>query len=299
MKNLFIVFALIMTSACAFKDTDSINKQEVQDNYKLEKIYSDIRGNYEGKISNASGIQEISLQIYTLSIKDGTNSDGTNRFRLVPKAYLKKVNPVGNSQLLDVRFIPESGKITLTDANAEKQLGIDEIHTINATVTGQIIKGEALKPTGPMGEVFLSLVSRESSGPENGSTKEEYANNLSREYQKIVGEYSGEVVDSRVDAGRSYKILVRLFIVKEVINGNILPILKGFYTRADDDSAIFDLSLNVAYDHTVTPATIAMSGKSEGRYYISMDGHLINGKIKANLSTHRGLAGPIELTKIK
>lgn len=299
MKNLIlIVLAATSFVSCAFRETDTINKQESENNLKLEKVYSDIRGEYQGRIVGGATTQEVTIQIYTLTEKDGLNSDGTNKFRLVPKAYIKRTNPLGASQVMDVRYIPESGQVTFIVEQNQKP-GVDDIHTINATVTGQILKGEVLKPTGPYGLIEASLVSREASTPKNGSEKEEIARNLLAEYEKISGEYQGTLNNSKVDNGLSYPIQVRLFVVKEVVNGNIFPVLKGFFKRLDDDAQLFDLALNVAYDPTVIPSTITMSGKGEGRFFISMDGVVTGGKVLVNFSTHRGYAGQVELSKTK
>lgn len=299
MKNLFLMtFISLGLAACSFNESDTINKQETEDNLKLEKVYSDIRGEYQGKLFNANGTQDITIQIYTLSMKDGINSDGTNKLRLVPKAYVKRVNPVGESQLMDIRYIPESGQITFT-VSADSKAGPDDIHTINGYISGQTLKGEVLRPTGPFGQVEVQLVSKQTTTPDGGSAKEEIAQNLLREYEKIIGEYSGVVQDSKVDNGLTYPIQVRLFITKEVINGAIMPVLRGFFKRPDDKNAVFDLALNVAYDPTVLPATITMSGKGDGKFFLAMDGYIQNNQMFVNFSTHRGLAGQVILNKTK
>lgn len=295
MKKLLISFISLTLAACAFNDKDFTDKQETEDNLYLENLYSSVRGTYEGEIASSTGPRQVRLQIYTLSVKDGVNTDGTNRFRIVPKAFITKINPVGNSQTMDIRYIPERAQVLLSTTNPS--LGDDDIHTINANLTSQTLTGEALSSSGPLGQITLSLVSRESTSPGSGSNREEYANNLMKEYMKIAGEYRGRLENSKVDKGLNYDIFLRLFVVKEVVGNDILPVLKGFYRRGDDDAAIFDLALNVAYDPV--PGTITLSGKGEGRYYLAMDGYIRDGKITVTFSTHRGNAGLVDLVKIK
>lgn len=295
MKNIFALLLSISLIGCAFgKDPSSENKEEVQERQKLSDTYSKVKGVYAGPLFTGSANHDIELSIFTEDVKQGVNSDGTDRFRLVLKGTYTRINPAGASQTLDGRFIPETGELILS--NPRNDLGPDDVKSINAKLEGNKLVGEVKRSTGVIGQFVLELSSQESRVPDTNE-RERTNERIRQTLKKIVGKYEGVVLPPpQLEA--PFAIEVELFINEVVGPNGTTPTLAAYYRLVDDTTGSSDLPMTASYDAELSPAKLTLNGQGALNYAVTLEGYLTpSGAIRGSLKNQKGFVGNVELKK--
>lgn len=290
------VSATLLFGACAFSgNSDSTAQKEVNDRQKLQSIYSAVTGTYSGTLTTPSSVQNIEVNLFTLDVKDGVNSDGSDKFRVVLKAAYKKIAPAGAGFTYLARYIQETSELILTNENAS--LGIDDIHTINAKVVGQRILGEAKSPTGTVGVIDLGLTSRSVQKP-GDNEKDDLNRRLREQYNQITGYYEGTVLPPENERA-PFKTSIKIYIVESIVNGETVPQLVGVYKLKNDPTGDLDLGLTVSYRADLKPQRLTLSGKGGGTYTVFLDGVLNQGDLVMSMTNSKGYVGEVTYKKVK
>jgi hypothetical protein len=196
--RIFIIinfFLCLSLSFCAFNKsqndiTNRENKKSEEKNKLLRDTYDLVTGFYNGKLHLPNEDRNISLGVYTLEIKEGTNSSGEPLFKPTLKAVYRQLYPIEVPIVLDGRFVPETGELSFTNPNAN--ISNEMIHTINATINGRKITGTAKTPTGTLGNIDLDFVQKHVEAPTEGDD-ENMAQKLREQYDLISGSYVGKI----------------------------------------------------------------------------------------------------------
>lgn len=290
------LFSSALLGACAFSGNSTAgNQKEVTDRQKLQSTYSAVTGTYTGTLTTASAVQNIEMNLFTLDVKDGVNSDGSDKFRVVLKSAYKKISPVGAGYTYLVRFIPETSELILT--NEDPKIGIDDIHTINAKVTGQRITGEAKSPTGIVGVIDLALSSRNAQKP-GDNEKDDLNRRLRDQYNKVTGYYEGTVLPPENEQA-PFNTSLKIYIVESIVNGETVPQLVGLYKLKNDPSGDLNLGLTISYRADLNPQRMTLSGKGAGTYSVYLDGFIENGDLHMSMTNFKGSVGEVVYKKVK
>jgi hypothetical protein len=283
---------------CAFgADSDSNKEKEVEDRTALKQTYDVVRGTYRGTLKTSDRSYPISISLYTDEEKAGTNADGEIIFRPILRALYKRLDIVTADYIMDARYISLTGEIVLK--NLASNTTNEDVQSINAALSGQIIRGTVNTKKGQLGTIELTLASREVEAPSQGD-QNTINEKLRKQYEEIAGVYEGDVIPDPTLAP-PFAIQVRLFVISQNGPNGPVPAVSGYYKRLDDISGGLDLALEVTYKPETIPAQLIMkslaSGRSAGPYYVSIEGILQDGSVLASVSTQRGYQGEVVLRK--
>lgn len=293
-----LITTLIMTTAligCSFgKDPGIESSQEVADRQKLRETFSQVTGVYFGQLKTPSSLQDVELSLFTDEVKDGINSDGTDRYRLTLKGSYSRINPAGLTETMGARYIPETRELILS--NLRNDLGPDDVRTISGFVVNNKITGEVKRSSGVIGQIELLLQTKQSEGNEVNE-RERQNERIRKTLETIAGEWRGTVLPPpHVDI--PFAIGVDLFVVDVAGPQGATPQLGAFYKRLDDSSGSLDLTLTAAFDAELTPPKITMNGKGALNYSVSLEGNLMpDGKIRGVFKNQRGPVGNFVLER--
>lgn len=306
-KKIILASALAGLVACSYngdsRDGNRALRQKDNEQREIqESEFNSISGLYTGKLIIGAAQQDVKLRLFTLEQKlDQPGPDGSDRFRKVLRGNYKPTHPVGQAYNFYAGYTPETGALVLTNAGLTTAdgksipLGVDDIHTINAIVSGDFIKGEVKSPSGPMGRIELTRSANENQTPGNNEGRQNY-DDLKREYQRVAGVYQGENM-------KGDKVVLTLNL--EVVDGIDAPSLIGRMNRSDDNALkSSELSLTVSYDAQTPPTRIKMIGKPQkypnsdytATYLATYENETISGSWQSN---KRGFEGEFILKKVK
>jgi hypothetical protein len=315
-RKILLTIALAGLVGCSFgKNTNDETHREVELQDQQKAVNSKVVGTYSGQINAYGQLQDIELEIFQLSEKNGKNSDGTDRMIYTLHAIYKRLHPAGLSVTLNVRYYPETGEMTLTRASSNDsssgssssnsgtdtigdgaKSGHDEIHTITAVFAASHIKGTAVSEAGPIGSFDLALSTKESAG--SGKTDQDrYDDDLRRVYEAVAGTYTGIIVPSPQERA-PYKVTLRLYVVDVSP-----PQLIGTFTPNTKDGDAFALNLTTDYRPDLTPAELTMVGTLQNApvgttYKAVIKGKFIDGEYRGSMtSTVRPFEGSFILKK--
>lgn len=278
---------------CAFgKDSASNNQKEVEDRIALKQTYDTIRGTYAGTLKTADSEYPVQISLFPDEEKAGTNSDGEIIYRPILRATYKRLDIVVPDAVMDARYIKVTSELILSNPAAANP---DDIRTINAVLSGQVLKGTVNTKKGELGTIDLSLVSRTTPAPSQGD-QNKINDELKNLYESIAGTYEGDVIPDPTVAA-PFTIQIRLFVV----SNKGVPVLSGYYSRLDDNGGSLDQSLDVVYKPETKPAQIEIRGGAaggrSGSYFVAIEGFVTPGQIEASFSTQKGYLGNVILIK--
>jgi hypothetical protein len=185
----------VFLSFCAFNKsqndiTNRENQKTEEKNKLLRETYDLVIGLYQGQLHLNGESRNITLGLYTLEVKEGTNSSGEALFKPVLKAVYRQMFPIEAPIVLDARFVPETGEISFT--NPATNLSQEPIHTINAKFNNQKITGLAKTLTGTLGNLELLFIQKYVEAPIEGD--EQVMNQRLREqFALVAGTYVGKI----------------------------------------------------------------------------------------------------------
>lgn len=299
LKKLILAVACLSLANCAFdKDTQRAKNREAIQNEKLSDSYRPVIGTYSGKLTTETGDQEVEVTFFTLNVVDGTNADGSERLRKVLRANYRRINPVKDSYRFKVTYTETTGELAFTNSGTEK-LGSDDIHTIDTTLKGEEIIGEAKSETRVIGILHLKLTSR-SSESGGGTEENDYYQRLRKQLEAIAGLYQGEVL-----MGSEVKeVTVNLTVVNVIADGGgRIPRLSGTFAWTEDRSGSASLNLAAVYEPDLNPPKLTMAGvprSTTTSYKAIIEGTLVNTEFTGTFSTNvNGLTHPIKLKKVQ
>ncbi|MFP5520479.1 MAG: hypothetical protein ACLGGX_11290 [Bdellovibrionia bacterium] len=293
-----ILLLPLFLMGCAFgKDPAVDNKKEVEERQKLRQTYAKIEGLYKGTLNANGTAQAVELLMFTDEVRDGVNSDGSDRYRLTLKGTFTRTNPAAASQLLDGRFIPETNEVIL--ANPASTIGPDDVKTISARLVGNKILGEVKRRTGILGTLDVSLHSKSAELPESGNAREEENERIRRTLEQVVGSYQGVVLPPPQIAA-PIAIGLEIFIVNVSVPGGTQPQLNAYFKRLDEPSGTLDLLVKVSYEADLNPPRLTATGSAGvGSYFISLEGTQVDrNTIRGIYKNQRGESADFELKRI-
>lgn len=293
-KHFTLILTLVSFVGCAFdNDTANNNAAEMSNRTKQLEKFSRVVGVYTGKLTTSTSQQDIELRLFTLESEAGTNASGDERSRIVLRGNYKKINPVGPGYILKAIYYPETGELILN--NDSSNITVDDVHTVNATVNGQQIFGEAKSISNVIGTLNLQLSSNQSQTPGN-TEQNEYYSRLRRQYENISGTYAGEsVLNGKVDHRFTIEIRVSM--------DGVVPKLTGNYNRENHPEVAVNFTTAV-YQPDLNPPRLTLKGTPSffgGTSYVAtFDGVLVDGEYKGSWENSiRGYQGDFNLKKIK
>lgn len=302
-KNLVLIVLTLGLSACAFdQDKDAAKQREVETNEKLSRTYKPVLGTYTGKLTTADGIQDVEVLFFELKVEDGKNSDGSTRFVSKLHATYKRINPVGASYDFVVGVSPSTGDLTMVNVVDLKNLGRDDIQTIDAKFNGSTIVGDAKAISGSKGIVTLNLKARESGSTDSSKEEFQYYERIRAQLRTIVGEYEG-VLDQVSGPLKGEVIVSMRLYIQEVAQGTItVPTLMGEFNRADDPRNTTALNLSGSYEADLNPPRLTLTGKPRfngaTNYVATIYGVIANGQFEAEYTANTiGFIGNVKLKK--
>ncbi len=303
------LFAFNLTFCAYSKEENPGIKQEEEDRNRLLKTFSNIAGNYSGKLITHQKEFPVQLRIFILYLQDGKNAAGFEVVRPVLRASLYQTDPPKPHIIFNVSYKAEYQTLQMI-SNTSASTGTsgspaggtavttsDGITTIDAQIVGQNITGIASRSSGPAGRLELILQDRTSLAPSEGDTNK-FREDLRNYFQKISGEYVGNVTPPPQKA-YPYEIIIKLSSPASGDNNN--PELRGFFIRTDtEDINLCNGRVNVTYLNEYTPPRILIESPAELKTspcYISIDGVFGENKIIGTFYDREGDASPIELKK--
>lgn len=293
-KKIIFIATLLGLVGCAFdNDNANNNAAEVSNRLKQLEKFSRIVGLYTGKLTTSSAQQDVELRLFTLESEAGTNANGDERSRIVLRGNYKKINPVGPGYILKAIYYPETGELILNNDTAVP--GVDDIHTINASLKDQKIVGEAKSISNLIGILDLTLSTNERQSPGN-TEQNEYYERLRRQYDSISGTYAGEnIVNGKVDH--------RFTITLRVSMDGVVPKLTGNYNRENHPEVAVNFT-SAVYQPDLSPARLTLKGTPSyfgGTSYVAtFDGILTDNEFIGSWETSiRGYQGEFKLKKMQ
>ncbi len=298
------LFLLIITTVslfvgCAYSKDDTIqDKAQLRQNDLIDSTYGPLVGTYAGTLTTPRSVEDVRMIIYIES-DSINNADGTPGTKRVPKAHFSRDFPVVEDYFLDVRnFTKENGSLhfvnpgTIQPGGSTPTVGLDQIRSIDVIVSGNNITGQANTSAGRLGDLKLSLSSRQTDEPDNG-VSEDRRNRLIRLYQSLAGEYVGAITSGK----KTIPISIALTVFT---TADSLPSFTGYYKRLDIPSGVVDLSMKVEYNPDTSPPRITMDGQGARFYHVSLNGTLKDDKIVGDFSSaYEGFTGKVTLKKKK
>jgi hypothetical protein len=198
MKNLFLTLLFLVSSGCAFRSSPTeMNQREnkviEEKNRVLRNNYDLVTGFYKGKLHLPNEDREVTLGLYTLDVREGSNSSGEPVFKPMLKAVYRQMYPVEMPIIFDVRYVPETGELSFIKSSGSTDSDI--ITTIFAKFQGFHIIGEAKTPTGRLGTLDLEFIQKEVEAPVEGD-EDRIADEMRKQYESLSGTYIGKIKSS-------------------------------------------------------------------------------------------------------
>jgi len=292
-----------MYLGCAFNNSrDDINQREnktiEEKNRVLRDNYNLVTGFYQGTLHLPNEDRTVTLGVYTLEVKEGSNSSGESVFKPVLKAVYRQLYPIEVPVVLDGRFVPETGELTFVNAMALPT--VDSLHTINGSIKGTKILGVAKTPTGVIGDLDLNFVQKKVDAPTEGD-QDQIAEKLREQFEHITGTYVGKITDGDSNEGTNHnewdvEIGIYTLEVKAGTKPNgeafFSPVLKAVFKQK---SPIVPNLILEAQFIAETGQVIFMNPNASAGDLHSINAKLINQSIQGTAKRASGLWGQIHL----
>lgn len=265
-------------------DTNQNTRKEESDRQKLRETFGQIQGWYEGNLTTTTRTQvPTRIALFYVEIPNGKNSEGETKYLPVLKArYLRDDKPE-DAQVLEARYVAESGDLTLssrTDANGRPEAGAEYIYINGKLLNGRFF-AEVKNLVGAMGTLDLTLMSRDVNSPTGGEREDRYAR-LRERMRELEGTFIGIVEETAEN--RAHQVELR-FTVTEVQSGNdFVPTLIGWFKRTDDISKT--VRMTVRYSTDTQPARLVLDSQSPTENF-NFNGTFENGIISGTIQFPR------------
>jgi hypothetical protein len=306
MKAITILMSLILTLlvGCGIgaNGTDESADLQRRDAKALEQRFQQVRGTYEGTLSNPAanlGPLRAKLTLYVMNVSEAPNPNGSVRIRpaLVGRFELQDVASVTDYMSLNGDY-NELGELNLSSVQTQgggaggANPSTTEKLSIKGTIFGGKINVALVRNRGPWG-VFEGVRTTVDASMPGADDEAAYRNKLLRVLTPVEGVYEGIL-----DGADRVKVSITITVGEDVTTG--FPILVGRYRRLDVPSGVADRGLSIEYDGTTSVLTIrgtSGGGSVPGSNYFSGTGTWKNDVLNVKLTDHRGPLGKLTATR--
>lgn len=288
MKAAMAALLSLSVSGCGIglEADDDANAQQIRDAKALSERYGRVVGTYEGTIANpATGMAALKavLALYSLPLRDGTNSDGSVKIRPGLFGRLSLVNAISETDYLTLAGeYRESGELILTSLTPQTGPGSGEVTSLS--VEGYGVNGSvslAVKRQGGLwGRFEGQRVSLEASAPPAGEMVDR-ANRFRAIYRNIEGDYEGEIVGTSGGEDVRYRVRIRLSVDEKIDGGSgvSIPYLVAKYSNLEFPPGTDERYLAVEYNsqtRSIGMTSIMSDGKVPGAQFFALEGRIEN-----------------------
>ncbi|KYG61487.1 hypothetical protein AZI86_17395 [Bdellovibrio bacteriovorus] len=313
----YLVTALVAMSfvGCSFDKGggDNIKAQKAKDDAETKAIFDPLVGNYEGQMRFNGTLYDVELAIgYVTQTESGkTDEKGQPITRIVPRATLKRNNPVGVDVTFDVIYDPAAPQLELINVESTKSangggaapatLGPNDIHSIFFDQKGISLAAKtfvgSIKNDGPTprGTISLRPSSTEQSAPDE-NPDQAYYNRLRKVYEPLVGKYVGNsVLDGK---SQEYSLTINMRI--DTSQDLEIPVLYGLFVRTDDPTQNSALNLGFTYRTNTQQFRIDGTPRNFGNtsYKATITGKIVKNAFTGSWTSTRGFEGNLLLKKV-
>lgn len=292
LKWLLTGFVALNLAACAFdKNSNTDTQKELENRAALMEKYSPILGVYRGTIQAGVSSQAVELSFYTVEKKIGQTANGEPKFLPALMVRYRNLSNVVDDVVMESTYLDQTSQVLMS--TNDNSLGVSGIFN------GESINGNVTRNGGIWGTINVSLVSRESSAPNDANDRAERNARLTKIYQAVVGTYKGKVAFPHNSSASDFNITVTIVIdqVKDK-DGYYVPALKADYTRENDPARNLALAMDVDYKpDTVPPYISLVSNEVRAEYSVTIFGTLNNGVIDGTFTNKRAQRGTVRLVK--
>ncbi len=293
LKWLLTGFVALNLAACAFdKNSNSDTQKEVENRAALMEKYRPILGVYRGTIQAGASSQAVELSFYTVEKKIGQTANGEPKFLPALMARYRNLSNVVNDIVMESTYLDQTSQVLMSTS--------DNSFGMSGILNGETITGNVTRNGGIWGTISVSLVSRESSAPNDANDRAERNTRLTKIYETIVGTYKGKVDFPSDSSASDFNVTIAIVIdqVKD-IDGYYVPALKADYTRENDPARNLALAMDVDYKpDTVPPYISLVSNQARVEYSVTIAGTINNGVIDGTFTNKRAQRGTVRLVKI-
>ncbi|MES2965117.1 MAG: hypothetical protein V4760_14625 [Bdellovibrionota bacterium] len=291
--NLVISSGLVaLVAGCGIGTNGSDESADLQrrDAKVLEQRFQQVRGTYEGTLTNpATGLGPLraKLTLYVMNVSEAPNPNGSIRIRpaLVGRFELQDVASVTDYMSLNGDY-NELGELNLSGSGTAEKL------SVKGTIFGGKANVALVRNRGPWGVFEGDRTTHDASMP-SSDDEAAYRNKLLRVLTPVEGVYIGVL-----DGADRVKVSITITIGEDVATGN--PILVGRYRRLDVPSGVADRGLAVEFDSTtgvITMRGTSGGGTVPGSDYFSGTGTWKAEVLSVKLTDHRGPLGKLSATR--
>lgn len=292
LKWFLLIFTALHLTACAFdKNSNTDTQKELENRAALMEKYSPLLGVYRGTIQAGVSTQNVELSFYTVEKKIGQTANGEPKFLPALMTRYRNLSNVVEDVIMEATYLDQTSQILMS--NNDNSFGI------NAYFNGETISGNVTRNGGIWGTINVSLVSRESSAPNDANDRAERNARLTKIYETVVGIYKGKVDFPANSSASDFGVTVTIVIdqVKDK-DGYYVPALKADYVRDDDPKRDLTLSMDVDYKPDTYPPYISLvSTDTRAQYSVTIAGTLSNGVIDGTFTNKRAQRGTVRLVK--
>lgn len=292
LKWLLTGFVALNLAACAFdKNSNTDTQKELENRAALMEKYGPILGVYRGTIQAGVSSIAVELSFYTVEKKIGQTANGEPKFLPALMVRYRNLSNVEADMVMEATYLDQTSQVLMsTNDNA---LGVGGVFN------GQSITGSVTRNGGIWGSINVSLVSRESSAPNDANDRAERNARLTKIYETVVGTYKGKVDFPSNSSASDFNVIITIVIdqVKDK-DGYYVPALKADYTRENDPARLGALAMDVDYKpDTVPPYISLVSNEVRAEYSVTISGTINNGVIDGTFTNKRAQRGTVRLVK--
>ena len=298
MRNLLLAVLAVLFTGCAFSDNSNIqsaDRQNFEDIQRLKQKFSTITGTYQGLLFDGANQTPVELLVYSVDEKAGNNNNGETVIRPALYARLKTTQIVRFNSQFAGRYFEDTGKIFFTNPNIKGQ---DDLQSLDLTLQGLDLSGDANLPTGKLGTLSLKLFSREANAPSAGDQNDQ-KEILRKQFESIAGDYEG-IVEPKPQEEAPFALRVRLFVTSTLTpQGDTIPALGAFYHRLDDPNNAYDQSFIAVYKPETSPAQIILVSPASSKYFLNLEGVIQNKIFSGSHTNYKGYKSTFKLQKVQ
>lgn len=315
LKYLGTALIALTLAGCSFDkgSGDDIKAQKAKDDAQTKAIFDPLVGSYEGQMRFNGTVYDVELAVgYVTQTESGkTDEKGQPLTKIVPRATLKRNNPVGVDITFDVIYDPAVPQIELINIESTKSatgggaapatLGPNDIHSIFFDQKGISLSAKtfvgSIKNDGPTprGSISLKPSSKEQTTPDE-NPDQAYYNRLKKVYEKYVGNYVG--FSTYEGQSREYRLSIKMRL--DTSTDLEIPVLFGTFVRTDDKNENSALNLSFAYRTDTQLLTIDATPRNYGNtsYRAKITGKIANNTFAGSWTSTRGFEGDLLLKRV-
>jgi hypothetical protein len=286
-------FVALNLAACAFdKNSNTDTQKELENRAALMEKYSPILGVYRGTIQAGVSAQAVELAFYTVEKKIGQTANGEPKFLPALMVRYRNLSNVVDDVNMESTYLDQTSQVLMSTG--------DNSFGISGFFNGETITGNVTRNGGVWGAINVSLVSRESSAPNDTNDRAERNARLTKIYQTIVGTYKGKVEFPSNSSASNFNVTITIVIdqVKDR-DGFYIPALKADYTRENDPARNLALALDVDYKpDTVPPYISLVSSEARAEYSVTIAGTITGNVINGTFTNKRAQRGTVRLIRL-